>query len=279
MVGRKIGEGATADIFEWLDGGAGARVLKLAKSPRYRQAIREEYDRHRLVWSLGLPVPRPVDVVEVDGRTGMVLERVNGKSVLERLAEEAAANGSDGRLSRALGDFRLLARVLAQIHGQTTDRLRSQRDYIRARLERTGDLTADEKARIWAIVDALPEKSRLCHGDPHPGNLLVGDGQPAMIDWMDVTLGSPEADVADLVVLVRYSPLPPSLPEEAVKRINAMREPLVQEFLDEYRRITGIDLEAVDAWIVPMAARRLTMGILTPEAKQVLLAQIRQRLG
>lgn len=292
MIGRKIGEGAFAEVFEWVDeSGADLKVLKLARSPHARQAILEEFHHNQLAWDMGLPVPRAYDLVEAHGRAGILLERVSGNSVLDRLVEEVVAqvhtpthththSHSHGyELTRALKDFRLLARMLARIHGQTADYLRSQRDDIRDRLQRVDDLTAAEKSKILAILDSLPEKNQLCHGDPHPGNLLIHGERATMIDWMDATLGSPEAEVADLVVLVRYSSLPPGLPPGVAERISSTREPIVQEFLEEYERLTGTRREAVDAWIAPMAARRLTMGILGPEDKQMLLTEIRRRLS
>lgn len=258
-------------------------MVKLAKSPLERQAMVDEFERHRLVWSLGLPVPRAYALVEIDGLAGIVLERVCGESVLERLVQESQdlqgpQGDPQGAQGRALGDFRLLARVLAHVHGLTVDSLPLLRQDIEEGLQRTDALSLKEKARILEMVDAMSGRGRLCHGDPHPGNLLIRDGQPVMIDWRDAVIGPPEAEVADLLVLVRFSPLPPGVPEEAAKRIGSRRELFARVFLDEYQQVAGIDRPAVDAWIAPMAARRLTMGIAAPADQEVLLAQIRRRL-
>lgn len=316
MIGRKIGEGACAEIFEWnSEDGACAQIIKLARSHLGRQAMLEEFHHNQVAWSLGLPVPRAFDLVDVGGRFGIVYERVYGKSALERLIDQALA-GSGAIKSGATGagaigeggsrrsptppkapkapttqmspvldvsgifdDFRHVARVLSRVHGHSVDHLPSQREDIKSRLQRAEELTGDEKALILAILDDLPDKSQLCHGDPHPGNFMIHGAEATVIDWMDAAVGSPEADVADFVVLVRFSVLPDELPQDAVKWIDSLRERMIQEFLSEYERMTGIGLERIDAWIAPMAARRLTMGARQPEEKVALVAEIRRRLG
>lgn len=299
MIGRKIGEGACAEIFEWNgDPGGGAKVVKVGRSHLDRRALLEEFHHHQAAWSLGLPVPRAFDLVDVDGRTGIVYERVFGESAMERLIQEALAgsravsgsgdvsgledvSGSGAfvpDLPRAFDDIRRFAHVLSRIHGHTVDHLPLQRDDIKARLPRTEGLSVDEIAAILAILDALPEKRQLCHGDPNPGNVMIRVDDAMVIDWMDASLGSPEADVADFVLMIRFGALPPDLPQEAAAVVNSLREGIIEEFLSEYERLTGIGKEGVDAWIAPMAARRLTMGTRPPEEKDALIAEIRRRL-
>lgn len=63
---------------------------------------------------------------------------------------------------------------------------------VRERLAALGEEIRlfQEKAR------AAPSVYRICHGDPTPGNVLVGvDGTPYLIDWDDVILAPPERDL------------------------------------------------------------------------------------
>lgn len=287
QIGRKIGEGACAEIFEWDDGeGDGGKVIKLARRHLDRQAMLEEFHHNQVAWNLGLPVPRAFDLIEVGGRAGILYERVYGESAMDRLIHDVLAasggrceGGFQGRsLPRLFDDFRRFARVLSRIHAHSAEHLPLQREKIKENLRRVDALTSDEKAMVTRILDSLPEKRQLCHGDPNPGNLMFCGDDVTVIDWMDASLGAPEGDVADLVVLVRYGALPPHLSQDVAERLDSLREQIIVEFLSEYERLMGVAYEDVDAWIVPMAARRLAMGALRPEEKMILAGEIRRRL-
>src|SRR4030095_15455198 len=59
------------------------------------------------------------------------------------------------------------------------------------------------------ILDGLPAGDRLCHGDFHPGNLLVCADRVSVIDWPNATRGVPEADYARTMLLLEQAdPLP-----------------------------------------------------------------------
>lgn len=59
------------------------------------------------------------------------------------------------------------------------------------------------------MLDQLQDGDTLCHGDFHPGNIFISDGQTAVIDFMNVCRGYFLYDVARTVFLVQYTPVPP----------------------------------------------------------------------
>lgn len=75
FVGKKIGEGACSEVFEW---GDGSRIVKVAKPNTDRHAIQSEFHNTLIAWENGLPAPRPYEVVEIEGRPGIVFERIYG---------------------------------------------------------------------------------------------------------------------------------------------------------------------------------------------------------
>lgn len=58
------------------------------------------------------------------------------------------------------------------------------------------------------ILDKLPDGNSLCHGDFHPGNILISDGHAIVIYFMNVCHGDFLYDVARTVFLVEYTPVP-----------------------------------------------------------------------
>ncbi|HEY5563689.1 MAG TPA: phosphotransferase [Clostridiaceae bacterium] len=57
-------------------------------------------------------------------------------------------------------------------------------------------------------LDKLTDGNTLCHGDFHPGNILILDGNTKVIDFMNVCHGNFLYDVARTVFLVEYTPVP-----------------------------------------------------------------------
>lgn len=272
--GTKIGEGGCSEIYEWEDGG---KIVKLAKPNTTHEAMKREYEQHVAAWKCGLPVARPYEFLEIDGRPGIVFERIYGETLMERLIQPLL----DPRLSLNEENFRITARMLSEVHRQKNVRLSSiQRENIISSIHRAEYLTPVEKESVISILKALPVKQVLCHGDPNPGNILVNrDGGAVFIDWMNASIGNPEADLAEYIIMVRYAVLPPSLPDEASKGFDEWREPMIEMFMDEYTRLTGVTYEDVRPWLAPVAARKLTADAISDEEKQLLVREIRKTLA
>lgn len=75
------------------------------------------------------------------------------------------------------------------------------------------------------------------------------------IDRNHATIGNPEIDSAEYILMIRYSVLPPYLPSEFNVRLNEIREPILKTFIEEYTRLS--DIEDIEAWIIPIAKCRL----------------------
>jgi hypothetical protein len=63
-------------------------------------------------------------------------------------------------------------------------------------------LPDDLRQRALSALDKLPDGRSLCHGDFHPGNVLLTAQGPIIIDWMTAKAGSPWADVARTSLLL-----------------------------------------------------------------------------
>src|SRR5581483_1674225 len=73
-----VGKGYCSDVYAWGEG----RVLKLFHGRDTDEQARREFTATRAVHAAGLPAPATYEVVEVDGRSGVVFERVDGVSLL-----------------------------------------------------------------------------------------------------------------------------------------------------------------------------------------------------
>ena len=107
---------------------------------------------------------------------------------------------------------------------------------------------------------------------------MISNGEPVFIDWNDATIGNPESDVAEYIVIIKFAILPPETPEIIVKAFDSLRDTIIQVFMDEYTLLTGTTYDEIEPWIVPIAARKLTADAISDEEKQLLVKEIRKRL-
>lgn len=151
--GTVIARGRDAEILDL----GGGRVLRRFSGPRPLEA---EAFVMRLVREAGYPVPEVFEVY----RDGMVLERVDGPTMLDDLATHP------WRVQRH-------ARTLATLH----------RDLHRIRASEGLPARFGEPAPDDVVV----------HGDLHPGNVMLSRAGPVVIDWTSGGRGPAGADVAD----------------------------------------------------------------------------------
>lgn len=275
--GRKLGEGGCAEVFEWEDG---SKIVKLAKPNTSSAALQREWKHCRAAWECGLPVPEPFGLVTVEGRPGIVFERIYGDSILNRIVSKTVGLNKREIALDLLEDHlhaRITARLLYQIHTNSV-RLSCQREKIRNDIRRAPSLTKPEIETLIAQLDQLPIKQQLCHGDPNPGNILLRDHDAFIIDWNDASTGNPEADLAEYVILIRYAVVPPYLPAELSVFLDTTRETTISLFLEEYERLSGIGYADIEPWIAPVAARKLSADATSEAEKALLLDEIRRRI-
>ncbi|MGJ7018504.1 aminoglycoside phosphotransferase family protein [Streptomyces griseorubens] len=146
----------------------GTRVLR-----RYRDGGPPTGPEARVMTYLaekGYPVPRVHDVTDTD----MVLERLTGPTMLDEMA-------------RRPWRVTALGRELGRLH----DRLHAvpAPEWLRERFTTGAD-------------------DRVLHLDLHPGNVLLTERGPVVIDWSNAAAGDPAADVAMTVVTVASAVVP-----------------------------------------------------------------------
>jgi aminoglycoside phosphotransferase (APT) family kinase protein len=195
--------------------------------------------------------PKLLDVVDRDGRPGLVLERLGGSDMLGLLPRQPR---------RVLALARTLAKAHLAIHEvQAPEDLPDLRQVLAARIQDVA-LPAPLRAFALRVLDGLPTGDRLCHGDFHPGNFLVAADRVGVIDWANAARGVPEADHARTLLLLRWADPLPGTPLITRALMAAGRS----VFTHQYARTYGgsqHQLPQVDSWLTVHAAARLAEGI------------------
>ena len=235
-----VGKGFCSDVYAWGQG----RVLKLFHGRLARDRADREYEGTRAVHAAGLPVPAAYELVEVEGRCGIVFERVDGVSLLD------STQARPWTLFRAIRQF---AELHAEIHRCTAPAgLPSLRERITARIEASDSPAADKQAARDRLA-GLPDGTALCHGDFHPGNVLVTPRGPVVIDWGSACCGDPIGDVAWTSRLMRTAGLPPWSPGYMHLLLRCLRSVMHRSYLKRCLRLHAGTRRQVEAWQGPLA--------------------------
>ena len=225
-----LGVGRTAQVLADKDGA----VVKLFFDWVPIQLIDAEERATAAAVAASAPAPRLLGRVERENRAGLVLERVDGPSMLAELA-----------------------RLQADIHACAGVRLPVLRERLRSRIELAAELSG--RARDWSLarLDTLPDGDHLLHGDLHPDNVILATRGAVAIDWMAAARGDSAADAARTALILELGAPPPGISETRRVLIAAGRRAFRARWLEAYVRASMVRPADITAWRPVVAAARL----------------------
>lgn len=242
VLGELISDGRTSEVYRYGTDGA-AKVLK-PSTPQHWAQVEASFTAE--VRKLGVPVPEVRGVIEIDGRSAVLFERIDGPSMWQRMVEHPH---EVPQLTRELVDVHRAIHAAGVPAG-----LPSLVDRLHLKIAGADELSAAEKHDANKLLDGLPRGAALLHGDLHPGNVLLGRNGLAVIDWFDATVGHPHADVARTLLLLQ----PTGATD--LRHLPGATEPLVRHVHDDYEA-GSIDpdreLTTLHRWCRLRAAGRL----------------------
>ena len=255
--GKLLGQGRTAEVYAWGD----FQVLKLFFTTWPVEWIHQEARVARVVHEAGLASPAAGELIEVDGRLGIVYERIDGPSMLEEVARHPSRIVS---LAHQFADLHL-----AMHHRDEMD-LPPGRELLTGLLRNAPRLTDEVRERLLEKLEQLPDANAICHGDYHPDNILMTRRGPIVIDWMSVTRGHPLADVAGTYLLFRVVEDPSELGKLTRGFFDVLRRVFLSLYLRRYFKSSPHRREQLDDWAPLMAAAYLGQGLTSQEEDRLI---------
>jgi aminoglycoside phosphotransferase (APT) family kinase protein len=167
----------------------------------------------------------------------------------------------------------MTGRVQARLHAVPAPAiLPDLKDWIARRITASAAVPDPVADRALVALAELPDGDQLCHGDLHPGNILLTRAGPSVIDWPNATRGDPTADLARTLVLLRSSTLPPETPLTLRLGHRAIRRVILRALIQGYQRIRPVDQTLLDRWLFIRTADRLADGVPAVERAWLLNA-------
>lgn len=211
------------------------------------------------------------DVVQRDGRTCIVYERIHGPSMWSLIRDD---HTSAPAMGVALADLHL-----AVLTAAPPMRLPLQRDRLASKLRQARPLIDD--VRLAAFVGgyemggSAADRLSLCHGDLHPGNVIIADDGLVPLDWFDSSRGDRLTDVARSSVLMGAGGLIdaslPHLPGADPGTLRNLHDAYLSRVVEA---LGGIDVVELHRQRIASAAARVTEGLPSTHALDLLRAEV-----
>jgi thiamine kinase len=255
-----LGEGREAQTLAWTQ----HRVLRLLKDPAHADRLARERTALAAARAAGAPVPQDYGPQTLDGRPGVLLERIDGPTLLSLLAHRPW-------LLRSIA--RMLGETHAQLHAAVVhDGLPTVHEIVRHALTESKLIPDRFIEPALKRLDPLPGGDTLCHWDFQPANVILGASGPRVIDWSFAARGHPAADIARTRLILAIGEPPPDA-GFLIRRLDALgRQALIHRYLRAYGKTRSIDTGLVNRWLPLVALPRLTAGV--PEERGRLIALI-----
>jgi hypothetical protein len=261
-LGEKIGEGASADVHAWAPG----QVVKLFKAGVPRRVRWHEARMTRAVFAAGAPAPEVLDEVTLEGRFGIVLSRFDGPTLMQLSRSGAMTTGQTGAI---------LATLAMSVHKTPPPPdvlfLRDWMDVLRLP---GGTVSKHIATGILALIERLRPGDGLCHGDLHPGNVIMTADGPRLIDWIGTVRAPAALDLASChIILTELAPEFVDDPQRP-RAYNAAAQ-------SEYARLAGMSQAALTAAMepyLPIVRVRVLLGGAVPALRERLIQRIEATL-
>jgi uncharacterized protein (TIGR02172 family) len=248
---KLLARGRTADVYAWDN----EHVLKLFQPWFELENIQYEQRIAQAVIASGVKAPAVGKLIQVDGRNGLLYERVTGLSM-------------ETMFLRQPWKLFTYARTLAQLHARMHEKvldatIPAQKLRLQNKLNQAKALPNPLKTKLLHTLESLPDGDRICHGDFHPANVLLSGGTATVIDWIDATRGNPLADVARTSVIALGA-------AQSAQTSNLLLKLVVKIFhsayLKHYFVLRPGGREEYRRWLPIVAGARLSEGIPDLEA-------------
>jgi uncharacterized protein (TIGR02172 family) len=187
-----IGQGATAKVYR-MDP---ETVVKVFNPGVSAMMVNNENVKSKTAFLNGIPTAISYDTVKVGDCFGTVFELLNAEDFISVLRRDKA------HLKEHIGHFARSIRVMHTIEVDPEQFLsvrQASLNYLPA-LEGTV-CTHEEVEKLRRLYEIIPERSTFIHGDLHPGNVMVQDGEFVFIDLSSGGKGHPIFDMVSMCAI------------------------------------------------------------------------------
>lgn len=185
---EKLGEGSNGIVYRYDP----EIVVKVYKKSDALEEIRRERELARKALILGIPTAIPFDIVKVGDKYASVFELLNAKSFSKLI--KAEPENTDYYVG-------LFVELLKQIHSTEVnpEDMPDMKETALGWADFLKDyLPENEAKKLYDLVDAVPDRHTMIHGDYHTNNVEMQNGEVLLIDMDTLSYGHPVFELASM---------------------------------------------------------------------------------
>ena len=185
-----IGHGGHGTVYR-LDGDT---IVKLYNEDEPLDEIEREISYSKKAFVHGIPTAISFDIVKCGKQHGVVFELINADTLANTLLSNADS------FEEYAEKYCRLVKNLHETEADTGVFFDIKALYHRWADDMTVYYTPEEVALLHEIIDSVPDRNTFVHGDIHPKNIMVQDGELLFIDMADMSYGHPIWDYAGMAL-------------------------------------------------------------------------------
>ena len=183
-----IAKGANGAVYRYDD----ETILKIYFAKDALPEIRQERENARRAFVLGVNTAIPYGIVRVGDGYGTVTELLSAESITRMIRKDPQ------HLEQPVKYY---VDMLKSIHaievnpGEVPDMKETAlawADFVAPHLPET------QSKKLRALVEAVPQRNTLMHGDYHTNNIMVQKGEPLLIDMDTLCMGHPVFELGSM---------------------------------------------------------------------------------
>lgn len=199
--------------------------------------LNEALNHARVQEGTDLNVPKLLEVSKVNNRWAIVMERVEGKTLEQLMAENPQKE--DEYLN-------MFVDIQLNILSKNVPLLNRIKDKFKRKLTNAKNIDEHTKYELLHRLEGMKDHTKLCHGDLNPSNIIIApNGDYHIIDWAHVTQGNASADVARTYLIFSMQG----------------KTELADKYLNLFVQKSGIEKTNIQNWIPIVAGTQLSKGI------------------
>lgn len=185
---RFIGKGAFGSVYQ-LDGDT---VVKVYHDGASVEEVKQEQEYSKKAFLSGIPTAIPFDIVDCNGCYGLVYELIDAKTLSGTIREN----------SDNLDEYaRKWAELLKALHAAELEKgaLIDVKDIFHDWISKSSIYYSEKEIeQMHALIDRIPDRNCIVHGDAHVKNIMMQKDELVLIDMASICVGHPIFDLSGI---------------------------------------------------------------------------------
>ncbi len=251
---KVIGAGACGECYRLDD----ETIVKLYYPHVSKKEIETEKAFAKKAFVMGIPTAISYDIVECDGRTGVMYELIKSKTLGELMREDK------GNIDKYIDMYVDVCKKVGSIVTDDPD-IPSFKDCNREDISKLTKIDEREREYLYKFLELVPNANNCIHGDLNINNIMVENNECLLIDMGELGTGTPMFDLSRIVFSMYYGNTPKGEYNAFYKMQSEEVDDIYNKFINKYFGCSIEEAAQKDEqvkWLLPLSWFRCCTSML-----------------